>query len=285
MEKSATIEKTVVQPGASRAHQLTLSYRFIRWLKDLWGMNLFLGVISIGTISLLWEFAAPLGIPGLKDVPAPSAVIAAANDLLVSPQYWNGWLLSFQRIGIGFLIAQLVGIPLGLAMAMNRATFGTIFPIIEILRPIPPVAWIPISIIFWPTREQSVIFIVFLGAFWIVLLNTLGGASNIDRVYMRAALSLGSRPSDVFWKIILPATIPSIITGMAVGIGISWEMVVASEMIAGDTGLGYLLWQSFQIGAIAHVIVCMISIGIAGYFSSALIRAIGGFATPWRQLH
>ncbi len=285
MDKLATIQKPVTRRGASKNQQLTLSYRFFRWLKNLWGLNLFLGVISIGTILFLWEFAVPLGVPGLKDVPAPSAVVAAANDLLISPQYWKGWLLSFQRISIGFLLAQLVGIPLGLAMAMNRPTFGTIFPIIEILRPIPPVAWIPISIIFWPTREQSVIFIVFLGAFWIVLLNTLGGASNIDRVYRRAALSLGSQPRDVFWKIILPATIPSIVTGMSVGIGISWEMVVASEMIAGDTGLGYLLWQSFQIGAIAHVIVCMMSIGIAGYFSSALIRAVGGFATPWQRLH
>lgn len=259
--------------------------RFVRWLVGLWGINLGLGVLSIGSLMLIWEFASTLGIPGLSDVPRPSEVVVAAEDLLVSRQYWMGWLLSFQRIAIGFAIAQAIGIPLGLAMAMNRTTFGTLFPIIEILRPIPPVAWIPISIIFWPTREQSVVFIVFLGAFWIVLLNTLGGAANIDRVYKRAALSLGSTPRDLFWRIILPATIPSIVTGMAVGMGISWEMVVASEMIAGDTGLGYLLWQSFEIGALAQVIVCMVSIGMAGYFSSALIRALGGLATPWRRLH
>lgn len=192
--------------------------------------------------------------------------------------------MSLQRIAIGFVIAQLVGIPLGLAMAMNRFTFGTVFPVIEILRPIPAIAWIPISIIFWPTREMSVVFIVFLGAFWVVLLNTIGGASNIDLSYKRAALSLGSRPRDLFWKIVLPATIPSIVTGMAVGMGIAWEMVVASEMIAGDTGLGYLLWLSFQINAIGQVIVLMFSIGIAGYFSSAIIRATGEWATPWRRL-
>ena len=264
---------------------LTRGYRFTRWLRSLWGLNLALGVISVSTLAFLWQFAEPLGIPGLKDVPPPSAVVVAATDLLVSEQYWTGWLKSFQRIGIGFVIAQFIGIPLGLAMAISRGAFGTIFPIIEILRPIPPVAWIPISIVFWPTREQSVIFIVFLGAFWIVLLNTIGGASNIDSAYKRAALSLGSQPRDLFWKIILPATIPSIVTGMAVGMGISWEMVVASEMIAGDTGLGYLLWQSFQINAISHVIVCMVSIGIAGYFSSGLIRMLGGFAAPWQRLH
>ena len=271
--------------GGTAPPNLTRGYRFARWLKSLWGLNLALGVISVSTLALMWQFAGPLGIPGLKDVPPPSAVVVAATDLLVSEQYWTGWLKSFQRIGIGFVIAQLIGIPLGLAMAISRGAFGTIFPIIEILRPIPPVAWIPISIVFWPTREQSVIFIVFLGAFWIVLLNTIGGASNIDSAYKRAALSLGSQPRDLFWKIILPATIPSIVTGMAVGMGISWEMVVASEMIAGDTGLGYLLWQSFQINAISHVIVCMVSIGIAGYFSSGLIRMLGGFAAPWQRLH
>ncbi len=271
--------------GGTAPPTLTRGYRFARWLRSLWGLNLALGVISVSTLAILWQFAGPLGIPGLKDVPPPSAVVVAATDLLVSEQYWTGWLKSFQRIGIGFVIAQFIGIPLGLAMAISRGAFGTIFPIIEILRPIPPVAWIPISIVFWPTREQSVIFIVFLGAFWIVLLNTIGGASNIDSAYKRAALSLGSQPRDLFWKIILPATIPSIVTGMAVGMGISWEMVVASEMIAGDTGLGYLLWQSFQINAISHVIVCMVSIGIAGYFSSGLIRMLGGFAAPWQRLH
>ncbi len=272
-------------PRTATPPNLTLGYRFTRWLKSLWGLNLALGVASVGTLAFLWQFAGPLGIPGLGDVPPPSEVVVAAADLLVAEQYWNGWLKSFQRIGIGFIIAQFIGVPLGLAMAISRGAFGTIFPIIEILRPIPPVAWIPISIVFWPTREQSVIFIVFLGAFWIVLLNTIGGASNISSAYKHAALSLGSRPRDLFWKIIFPATIPSIVTGMAVGMGISWEMVVASEMIAGDTGLGYLLWQSFQINAMAHVIVCMVSIGIAGYLSSGLIRMLGGFAAPWQRLH
>lgn len=273
----------VTTANAPRA--LTVRDRFLRWLRDLWSLNLLLGVISLGGLGLIWEFAKPLGIPAVQDVPPPSQVVAAARELLQSEQYWMGWYLSFKRIFSGFLIAQVIGIPLGLAMAMSRTTFGTMFPIIEILRPIPPVAWIPMAIIFWPTREQSVVFIVFLGAFWIVLINTIGGASNIERSYKLAALSLGSRPRDLFWRVILPATIPSIVTGMAVGMGISWEMVVASEMVAGDSGLGYLLWLSFEIYAIDQVIVCMISIGLAGYLSSALIRAVGGSATPWMRTH
>jgi NitT/TauT family transport system permease protein len=277
---------SVTTSTAARApHKQTAADRLWRWLKQRWNLNLLLGVISLGSLGLLWEFAEPLGIPGLKHVPSPTAVIAASGDMLRSEQYRLAWYLSFERILGGFIIAQLIGIPLGLLMAMNRFSFGTIFPIIEILRPIPPVAWIPVAIVFWPTREQSILFIIFLGAFWIVLINTMGGASNVERFYRRAALSLGSQPRDIFWKIILPATVPSIVTGMAVGMGISWEMVVAAEMVAGDSGLGYLLWQSFEVNAIAQVIVCMISIGIAGYFSSALIRALGGLATPWLRTH
>jgi NitT/TauT family transport system permease protein len=246
-------------------------------------LELFLGTLSISAIALLWEFAEPLGIPVLKNLPPISEIIGASKDLFASRLYWVGWALSLERITSGFLLAQVIGIPIGLAMAMHRAAFETAFPVVEILRPIPPVAWIPISILFWPTRELSVIFIVFLGAFWIVLLNTIGGASNIDINYKRAALSLGSTPRDMFWRIILPATIPSIVTGMAVGMGIAWEMVVSAEMVAGGTGLGYLLWQSFENNAIAQVIICMITIGFSGYMSSQIIRLFGQFVAPWQS--
>jgi sulfonate transport system permease protein len=247
--------------------------------------NVLVGSVSVIGAALLWELARPLGIPGLSRLEAPSAVIAASADLVGSSTFWIACYKSMVRILIGFLIAQLIGIPLGILMAMNRMAFNTIFPITEILRPVPPVAWIPIAIIFWPTREASTIFIVFLGAFWIVLLNTIGGASTIDPAYGRAALSLGSNRWHLFRYIIFPATLPSIVTGMVVGMGICWEMVVAAEMIAGDTGLGYLLWQSFEINATAQVIVCMISIGIAGFISSAIINRLGRLLTPWLTRH
>ena len=259
--------------------------RLYRSLAKLLTLEVLLGVLSVGTVALLWEYAKPLGIPYLENLPSLSAIFRASKTLLASDLYWDGWGLSLQRIAGGFLIAQIIGIPIGLIMAINRASFETMFPVIEILRPIPPVAWIPVSIVFWPTRELSVLFIVFLGAFWIVVLNTIGGASNIDPNYKRVALSLGSKPRDMFLRIILPATVPSIVTGMTVGIGIAWEMVVAAEMVAGRTGLGYLLWQSFQINAIAQCIVCMISIGVAGYLSSQMVRLFGSYAAPWQRRH
>lgn len=246
-------------------------------------LNGIVGGLSLACGVLLWQYAAVLGIPGLSFLDPPTKIIATSADLLQSKTFWLACYKSFVRILIGFALAQLIGIPLGMMMAANRMAFNSIFPITEILRPVPPVAWIPIAIIFWPTREMSTIFIVFLGAFWIVLLNTIGGASTIDPTYRRAALSFGSNRWQLFRYIIFPATLPSIITGMVVGMGICWEMVVAAEMIAGDTGLGYLLWQSFEINATAQVIVCMITIGVAGFASSALISRLSSLLTPWQR--
>ena len=255
----------------------------VKWLRAHWSLEWTLAIISLGALILIWEFAEPLGIPGLRSVPPPSQVIQASTKLLHSSMYWEAWALSVRRVTLGFLAAQIIGVPLGLALAINRNAMDTIFPVVEILRPIPPVAWIPIAIIFWPTRELSVIFIVFLGAFWVVLLNTIGGAGSIDQNYKRAAQSLGSTRRDMFYRIILPATIPSIVTGMAVGMGLAWEMLVAAEMVAGNTGLGYLLWKSFEINAIPQCIVCMVSIGIAGFLSSQVIRQLGRYAAPWQR--
>ena len=119
-----------------------------------------------------------------------------------------------------------------------------VFPPFEILRPIPPLAWVFIFILFWSIMEMSIIFVIFLGAFYTVVINVLGGARNVDVRLGRAAISLGARNWDIFCKIILPATLPSIFTGMTVGMGITWEVVVAAEMLAGRSGLGYLTWSS-----------------------------------------
>jgi NitT/TauT family transport system permease protein len=216
-------------------------------------------------------------------VPAPSEVISSLEKIIRNGKFWNDWLASYWRVAEGFIAAQIIGVPLGLAMAMYRNFYNFVFSPLEVLRPIPPLAWVPTAIIFWPTTELSIAFVIFLGAFFTVVLNVLGGARNIDERMLRAAASFGSRKSDIFWKIILPYTLPSIFTGMAVGMGITWEVVVAAEMIAGKSGLGYLTWASYVGGNYPQIIVGMISIGIAGYLSSALIRFVGKKVTPWQR--
>jgi NitT/TauT family transport system permease protein len=225
-------------------------------------------------------------------VPAPSAVLQAMFRLVQEPSFWNSTFLSTLRVFEGFFAAMLVGIPLGLAMAVSRTFFGISFPVFEVLRPIPPLAWVPASIIFWPTQELSIAFVTFLGAFFTIVINVIGGARAIDVRYFQAARSMGSSTWDIFRRIILPGTLPSIVVGATVGVGITWAVVVAAEMISGGGsagsmggaaggGLGFFIWNSYVGGSYTQIVAGMISIGIAGYVSSAVLRKIGNWMTPW----
>ena len=272
------------------------------------------GVVSIAVFLILWEigarskqwmapeFFAPfkefLGAMGFKKdylpwigaVPAPSAVLDSWTAVFVDASYWQSWYMSFFRVMSGFIAAMLIGIPFGLSLAMSRVAHGIGFPVFEVLRPIPPLAWVPASIIFWPTQETAIAFITFLGAFYTIVINVLGGARSIDVRYFQAARSMGSSRWDIFRRVILPGTLPSIVVGSAVGMGITWEVVVAAEMISGGGsqiggtrggGLGFFIWLSYVGGSYEQIVVGMISIGIAGFVSSELLRWGGRYATPW----
>jgi NitT/TauT family transport system permease protein len=258
--------------------------------KTLWR-----GVVALIGFILFWEVCSRfklwfgIEIPWIGKVPPPTEVMAAWVEVIPLPGYWESWYLSTARVFAGFIAAQILGIPFGLALAVNRYFRDIFFPPFEILRPIPPLAWVPASIIFWPTTEMSIAFVTFLGAFFTIVINVLGGARSIDTRYLRAAQSMGASQWHLFSKIILPGTLPSIFTGAAVGMGITWEVVLAGEMISGGGqqaggGLGFYIWSSYMGGTVAQVIVGMISIGIAGYLSSTLIRYIGNVAMPWRRL-
>jgi NitT/TauT family transport system permease protein len=259
----------------------TQGFNWVKLRKRILSRTTFRGILSIIIFTVLWEIGSRLRVPIIGNVPPPSSVLAALGQQLVSASYWASWRDSFVRILTGFAIAQVLGIPLGLLLGVNKTARELIYPIFEIMRPIPPLAWVPIAVIFWPTTELSMMFVTFLGAFFTVVLNIVGGAQNIDIRYIRAAHSLGSTKSDIFWKVMLPATLPSIVVGMTVGMGITWAVVVAAEMIASRSGLGFLTWQSYVAGVYPLIIIGMMSIGIAGYISSALIRLAGSRLTPW----
>jgi NitT/TauT family transport system permease protein len=239
------------------------------------------GIAAVIVFTVLWELCSRFHVPIIGNVPPPSSVLKELREQLVNKAYWLSWKDSFIRIFTGFIIAQVLGIPLGLLLGVNKTARELIYPIFEIMRPVPPLAWVPIAVIFWPTNEMSMMFVTFLGAFFTVALNIIGGARSIDIRYIRAAYSLGSTRSDIFWKIMVPATLPSIVVGMTVGMGITWAVVVAAEMIASRSGLGFLTWQSYVAGDYPMIIIGMMSIGVAGYISSAFIRLIGNRMTPW----
>ena len=260
----------------------SLSKVWIKWEAFEWLRNLLTA----------WGLKA-LYLPWIGAVPAPTEVLDAWLRVIHDPGYWQSWYMSFFRVMSGFVTAMLIGIPFGLLLAVSRTAFGIGFPVFEVLRPIPPLAWVPASIIFWPTQELSIAFVTFLGAFYTIVINVVGGARSIDVRYFHAARSMGSSQWDIFWRIILPGTLPSIMVGSAVGMGITWEVVVAAEMISGGGsqiggtsggGLGFFIWNSYVGGSYEQIVVGMISIGIAGFASSELLRALGKRVTPWLQL-
>jgi NitT/TauT family transport system permease protein len=247
-------------------------------------------VISIVTFILLWEMGSRLKLPWVGDVPPPTVVLKALLPLLGDQGYWYSWFQSSRRVLTGFIAAMLIGIPFGLAMATSRVFRDVTFPMFEILRPVPPLAWVPAAIIFWPTQELSIGFVIFLGAIFTIMLNVIGGARSIDIRFFQAARSMGSSNWDIFRRIVLPGVLPSIILGCEVGIGITWNVVVAAEMISGGGGaiqssagggLGFFIWNSYIGGSYPLIVVGMISIGVAGYISSAIIRKLGLLVTPW----
>ncbi len=265
--------------------------------KMLENPSMWRGMLAITVFLVLWEigsrfdewFGKEWTLPFIGLIPAPTAVFSKWLDILPKVGYWDSWIQSFKRVLTGFGAAMILGIPFGLALAVNKYFRDLFFPPFEILRPIPPLAWVPASLIFWPTNEMSIAFVTFLGAFFTIVINVLGGARTIDVRYLRAAQSMGASQWDLFSKIILPGTLPSIFTGAAVGMGITWEVVLAAEMISGGGtqgggGLGFFIWNSYMGGSLEQVVVGMISIGIAGYLSSSAIRWLGDTLMPWRRL-
>jgi NitT/TauT family transport system permease protein len=270
----------------------------VKWHNPFLAIGTRRALISFAVALLIWELGSTSGtwlghpLPILGAVPSPVSVAVAWAALLRDPGYWQSWYLSFLRVVIGFSVASLIGIPFGLFLAINKTFRGIAFPVFELLRPIPPLAWVPASIIFWPTQELSIDFVIFLGAFYTIVLNVLGGARSIDIRLIQAARSMGASRWNIFRRIILPGVLPSICTGMEVGIGITWEVVIAAEMISGGGsggaassggGLGFFIWNSYIGGSYPDIIVGMFSIGIAGYLSSAAVRLVEARITPWQR--
>lgn len=229
----------------------------------------------------LWQVVVLLKLPWVGRLPSPLDVALVGTNVLHDPSYYLDWLVSLQRVFVGFLIALGIGVPLGLAFGLSRNFREIAFPVFEVFRPIPPLAWIPLSILFWPTTESSIEYVIVLGALFVVTINTMAGVERVDRRYINAALSLGAKPVTLFRRVIFPATLPSITVGATIGMGLTWSVLVAAEIISGQHGLGRRTWEAYVAGTFPYIIVGMISMGIAGFGSSALIRAISARLIPW----
>ncbi len=264
-------------PAKSPSLKLKLQMRKFFNFKNLRGLSACVVFVA------LWQAVIVFKVPYLLNLPYPAEVAQNGLDAACTTEYWMHWVLSLFRIFVGFVAAQLVGIPVGLAMGISKSFKAYSFPLFEILRPIPPIAWIPLAILFWPTRELSIYFLVFIGAFFIQVINVIQGVTNISTNLKWAAYSLGAKPKDIFWRILLPGSLPSIVTGMTVGMGVAWNVLIAAEMIAAKGGLGRTTWESYTNHNIPFIVVGMVSIGLAGSLCSVFLRWIGKKAMPWTK--
>jgi NitT/TauT family transport system permease protein len=266
---------TEAVPVASE--RIKLSHRRTgRWLRR---------TSSIGLCILAWHLAATtrvdLGVITFQNVPSPQEALAAGRELLESQKMFSHLTASMSRVLSGYLAAAITGIMFGLLIGRSRIAEDALLPPLEMLRPVPAVAWIPLAILMFPSSELSMVFITFTGALFPILLNTIHGVEAVDARLIASARSLGSGRRAMFTEVILPAAAPSIFTGLSIGMGTAWFCLVTAEMIAGQFGIGYYTWASYTIQNYAEIVVGMALIGLLGMGSSALVKKLGNAMMPW----
>lgn len=247
--------------------------------------RLLLRVASVIACVLAWQWASShrvnLGLVTFQNVPSPQDTLLAAGALIQSPKLITHLTASICRVFSGYAAAAVIGIALGLVIGRSRILEDVLLPPLEVLRPIPAVAWIPLAILMFPSSELSMVFITFIGALFPILLNTVHGVEGVDPRLIASARSLGSGRRAVFTEVILPAAAPSIVTGLSIGMGTAWFCLVTAEMISGQFGIGYYTWASYIVQNYPEIIVGMLFIGVFGMGSSVLVKKIGNALMPW----
>lgn len=260
--------------------------RLARWLRLHRGQfrAVALGLVSLAVFITVWQGLTvnrAIFYVRFTNVPSPADVLARAVLAFHNPIFGDHIWMSCRRILYGFSLAGAVAIPLGLLMGRFRILREIVFPICEVTRPIPAIAWVPMAIMLWPTNEESIVFITFLGSFFPILINTLQGMATVDPVLVRAARCLGAGEAALFREVYLPASLPQIFTGLTVGMGVAWVSLIAAEMISGQFGIGYFTWEAYSLVQYSDIALGMITIGVLGLASSLAIRLVGRIAMPW----
>jgi nitrate/nitrite transport system permease protein len=250
-------------------------------------------VASVGVppvLTMLFVLVAWQALVGdsYTSLPSPKQVWLESKDLILHPFYDNGgvdkglfWhvFTSLKRVGIGFSISAVCGILLGVFIGSNRWAHRGLDPIFQVLRTVPPLAWLPISLAAFHQAQPSALFVIFITAIWPIIINTAVGVRNIPSDYVNVARVLRLSPVEYFFKILLPATTPYIFTGLRIGIGMSWLAIVASEMLLGGVGIGFFIWDAWNSSRISDIIVALVYIGIVGFLLDKLIAVVGHFVS------
>lgn len=243
------------------------------------------GLIVISLLVVAWW--ASVALTRSVIFPTPWQVVTGTIELIRDGTLWMHIGASLMRVGTGFLLAVIVGVPLGLWMGWMRGAYDTLNPIFQILRPISPIAWIPIAILWFGVGNASPIYLIFISSVFPMIVQTTAGVHTIEKRYLRAAENFDVSRFTLFSQVVIPAVLPQIIVGMRIGLGVAWLVVVAAEMIALRSGLGYLIMDSRNAGNRYDLVIAgMAIIGVIGLMLDGLMRMLEGLKiVRWRYAH
>lgn len=242
-------------------------------------------LVVLALILVIWQI---LCSSPTANLPSPSQVWLDAGELIVSPFFDYGQgdiglglrvLTSLQRVAVGFGIAAVVGIAVGAVIGQSIWAMRGLDPIFQILRTVPPLAWLPLSLAAFMDSGPSAIFVIFITSVWPVIINTAVGVRNIPQDYRNVARILQLNQVEFFFKIMIPAAAPYIFTGLRIGVGLSWLAIVAAEMLTGGVGIGFFIWDAWNSSRLSDIIVALAYIGVVGFILDRLVAAIGAFVT------
>jgi len=231
---------------------------------------------------VIWQVTAELRIYNPILLPPPTRVLQSAISMIGSGELFRHFADSVQRIAFANLIAISAAVPLGIFMGRYKVVEDLMDGLLNILRPIPPLAWIPLAILWFGLGERSVVFITLISAFFAILINTIAGVRAVDRSLPRAALTLGASQSDLIKDVILPAALPHIFTGIRIALGVSWMSIVAAELIASSSGLGYMINYYREVLRSDLILVGMLTIGVVGFSMDRVLLWLERKLLPWR---
>ncbi len=232
-----------------------------------------------------WQIAADHPTSSL---PAPTKIWADSKELVINPFFDRGGLdkglglhlfASLQRVALGFVLAAIAGILLGMLVGTSEVAMRGLDPIFQVLRTVPPLAWLPLSLAAFRDAQPSAIFVIFITAIWPVIINTAVGVRNVPQDYRNVARVIRLRGFGYFWRILLPSAAPFIFTGLRIGIGLSWLAIVAAEMLVGGVGIGFFIWDAWNSSNISDIIVALVYVGLVGYVLDRLVALVGRLIT------
>jgi len=248
-------------------------------------VNVLPPLITVALILLFWQIAAS---GPQSSLPPPTKIWDEAKDLIVEPFYWAGsqdiglgWriLVSLQRVAIGFSLAAVVGVLLGALVGQSIWAMRGLDPVFQVLRTVPPLAWLPLSLAAFRDSQPSAIFVIFITAIWPVIINTAVGIRNIPQDYRNVAQVLRLNQIEFFYRIMVPSAAPYIFTGLRIGVGLSWLAIVAAEMLTGGVGIGFFIWDAWNSSRLSDIIVALVYIGVVGFLLDRLVALVGHVVT------